>query len=407
MQAITKMNSNELTASILDIFNDRTLKIYDKVTMTILELFRFQHGQAFPSYDTIAEMGSMSVRKAKYAVKDLAERGELNRTHRFKKLPDGTKKQLSNEYLIPSDQAVSKDARHALDESTSSRQAATKPNTYHAAPNSQKFYASDSFKALLDLLDMDMTAEEYAKTYSQVDSAKHARSIVSDNFLFAQHAPYGSNSSQSTTKTFKNINSLNSTKLKDEEEDNKTSVHTRGKYRVESAKETIHRKPEFHKYHPYMEILTNMMEQQITGDFDEFGIARRDISFIHCDFLDACLANRIDTIAAKQLYHGAGKLVGTIVHPVTGEAVKLNTEGIQMAVDKFAERQNRINRIGSWFKTTICEMCVLASSRKGMIEFDREITKEDREFQKEYLSRRKAQEDKIQEELRLIKKRAM
>jgi len=68
----------------LDILKMNELSIYEKMVYIVLRSFVNPHElKAFPSYKTIAELGGMSLRKAKDSVQKLVEFGLIQKQHRF------------------------------------------------------------------------------------------------------------------------------------------------------------------------------------------------------------------------------------------------------------------------------------------------------------------------------------
>lgn len=133
-------NDQNLFAGIKGILDNSDLKTFEKMIMIVIKMYQKEYGTVFPDYDTIANAGGMSKRKAQYVVKDLQERNLIEKVARFKTISDGSKKQTSNQYiLLDNTDTLSKDLPDeqyapAAETSYASGAAATESLCEHGAP---------------------------------------------------------------------------------------------------------------------------------------------------------------------------------------------------------------------------------------------------------------------------------
>lgn len=79
---------------------EQKLSKYEKLMLYVIEIMQRKHKNVFPSYPTLADKGGMSVSKAISVIKDLVKWGYITKKKRFRKLPNGRRKQLTNVYKL-------------------------------------------------------------------------------------------------------------------------------------------------------------------------------------------------------------------------------------------------------------------------------------------------------------------
>lgn len=85
----------------VEILDVPEISIYEKMAYTVLRSFANpREAVAFPSYATIARLGSMSRRQAIYAVQGLVEKGLLRKEMRYDVTKDRKIRNTSNKYYI-------------------------------------------------------------------------------------------------------------------------------------------------------------------------------------------------------------------------------------------------------------------------------------------------------------------
>lgn len=121
----------------VELLEVENLDIYEKMTYVVLRSYANAHkSEAFPSYSTIAKMGSMSRRKAIDCVKTLIEKGIIKKEQRFIK-SKGEIRHTSNLYTLDTPEKEKEDgAQHAPPPKKPSAQHAP-PSAGHAPPSAQ------------------------------------------------------------------------------------------------------------------------------------------------------------------------------------------------------------------------------------------------------------------------------
>lgn len=85
----------------VDVLELEELSIYEKMVYIVLRSFCNPHKpEAFPSYDTIAKMGSMSRRQAIYCVNSLMEKGLIKKERRYDVTKNRKIRHTSNLYTL-------------------------------------------------------------------------------------------------------------------------------------------------------------------------------------------------------------------------------------------------------------------------------------------------------------------
>jgi hypothetical protein len=111
----------------VDILNVPDLTTHEKMVYIVLRLFANPHKpEAFPSYETIARLGSMTRRHAINCVKSLVEKGVLRKEMRFDVTKDRKIRNTSNLYTIQPPKVVN-DIHHPSEYSSPEHNQLTKP----------------------------------------------------------------------------------------------------------------------------------------------------------------------------------------------------------------------------------------------------------------------------------------
>jgi hypothetical protein len=97
--------------------------------MVVIRAYKDEYGSVFPSYETIAELGGMSKRKAIYVVKELVEWGLVDKEARFREV-GGESKQSTNEYREHAQDAIEDEKEDAQDATPSAQYAPYNSSTY-------------------------------------------------------------------------------------------------------------------------------------------------------------------------------------------------------------------------------------------------------------------------------------
>ncbi|QQZ64577.1 hypothetical protein JI735_34685 (plasmid) [Paenibacillus sonchi] len=134
---------SSLLSDLKGILDTAELKTYEKMIMVVIKVYQAEYGNAFPDYDTIAAAGGMCKRKAQYVVKHLADRDLIDVKQRFKDMPDGSKKQTSNQYLSQDPEINNNKKMHPVHASD----APNKKVYAQDAPYKKGFEHLDSFKS--------------------------------------------------------------------------------------------------------------------------------------------------------------------------------------------------------------------------------------------------------------------
>lgn len=122
----------------VDVLEMEDLSIYEKMTYIVLRSFCNPHkAEAFPSYDTIAKMGSMSRRQAIYCVNSLIKKGLIKKERRYDVTKNKKIRHTSNLYTL---QAPKKQKAPDCEEKGSDNQSSDLVHSMHhpSAPHAPR-----------------------------------------------------------------------------------------------------------------------------------------------------------------------------------------------------------------------------------------------------------------------------
>ncbi|MCY9738197.1 hypothetical protein M5X17_31380 [Paenibacillus alvei] len=317
-------------------------KAYEKMIMVVVSFHKAKYGSAFPEYDTLAQLGGMSKRKAQYCVKELDDAGLIDKMSRYIERADGTTRQTSNEYQL--------NARHASIESSNAQCATddTFDYAHHASYRSKDSRSSTllSFKSFSFNTSTEKEEEYY---YNHAISASHAEI---DPRTYQNYEYYQDTYHAFMLSSGRDYITQNEQEFMDVCEEFNYSPNLAYAY-AQKIMPIVNVKPSG----AIRAAFVNLEIQKESAMFDEYrdlyeDMAAKDggmLSFNHKEFLLTCKEQGIASIVAKRLYEKLGSSISTCSY-----------KALVASLQDFAYRfkSGLVNKPVEWFKTKLENECL-------------------------------------------------